>query len=153
MVSVNSADRCSHTTFTSYRWISYKYSSCPQRYRGSEASLSTNDAVCVIWCFPLNTVRVCVFEYALVKSRCYERPCQSWVRIRDLLCVYMWERETVFLTQRAKEWICFLNDISLLNHFNTCGLISELKFSVHFSHWRFASKVGSDRFRFEESWW
>lgn len=48
--------------------------------------------------FAFSFTEVCACVCALVKSRCYDRPCQSWVRIRDLLCLCAWRVETVGLT-------------------------------------------------------
>lgn len=70
---------------------------------GSEAGLYALNKWCTLCHLVLFTVQrsVCVraFVYALVKSRCYERPRQSWVRIRDLFCVC----ESVFLTHQAVD--------------------------------------------------
>ena len=95
--------------------------------------VSTNGRSCHLVLFTVRTsVCICVFVCALVKSRCYERPCQSWVRIRDLFCVCVcvcvcvfvcvWGWETVFLTHRATDlrrvsrlfkWHFFVEIISL----------------------------------------
>lgn len=90
----------------------------------------------------------CMYVHALVKSRCLERPRQSWVRIRDLFNVCVCEMALRFLIHRVTNVLNhFLNHIQSCDHFINCGHISRIKSLFDVSHFRDVDYVGLSYFR------